>query len=408
MRSGQSVYSNTNSQHGGSDHDYHYGGGGDGGGSERGSSISGTGVDSGGARRSASWSTKARAHPLPRGLRVHGNGDVGEGFRGEMGDEGYDDEASGYGGVAALGGPPGAERTNGGAASYVDGGVGSNSTRRRGSKTHTAATRRTDGSVSDIGGGAGAGSGGRGRSNLRSSSRTMLRTMSLRGRTFFAGGSANAPLGERRSVSMSSFRGRGDSARSGGGDYDGAGGGRGVANRVCSALSVSWLFTRKRSKGDAAPAATPTAFRRKGSSKSSGSSRGTGNGSGSGSRRTTAFSGGGVIGVVDAGGGDGSSSDEAEYDGDVFEIGGPLDIAVGGVGPGGGRRSYGAAAAAAAGLGPGGGGGGVDDGSSLPSADGGTPGGSSIGTAASGSFRGAKRMSFTRSAFLGFNRNAHR
>ena len=422
VRSGQSVYSNNNSQYGGS---------------ERGSSISAAGrglADAGEARRAASWSTKARAHPLPRGLRVHRNGDFGEGGgRGEMDDDGgYCGDDSGYGGgVAALGGSAGAEWTNGGTAGHHrssgrrGGKAASDTSHRRrhghghGSVVspplddggdHTRATGRTDGSVSDVGCLGGTGNRRINSNNPRSGSRTMLRTMSLRGRSFFfaggggGGGSASARgLGERRSVSLSSFRGRGESARSAGGDggYDSAGGGRGVANRVCSALSVSWLFSRRRSSRKDA---TETTFKRRGgNSKSSRSSRGSGGG---GSRRTTtAFSGGGVVGVVDAGA-DGSSSDEADYDGDVFEIGGPLDIAVGGGGAGG-RRSYGSSAVSRVV-------GGVDDyggggGSSLPSYDGASPGGgSSIGTGASGSLHGSKRISFSRSAFLGFNRNAHR
>eukprot|EP00903_Cladosiphon_okamuranus_P020180 g18523.t1 len=398
VRSGQSAHNGS-----------HYGG------SERGSTVS-AGVDQGGARRVASWS-KMRAHPLPRGLRVQGKGDFGgERLRGETDDGGYYGDDRGYG---PTGGPARPGRMKGGAADHssgsstrrassngaggnghphgdvvaslsLDDGVGSESQR-----TNTAATRRSDGSMSDVG--AGDRYGTSRNNNRRSGSRAMLRTMSLRGRSFFAGSSSNnAGLGERRSVSMSSFRGRGEFARSGGGEY----GGRGVANRVCSALSVSWLFSKKRSKKDPS-----TLKRRGGKSKSSGSSRGT-SGSGGSRRTTTAFSGAGVVGVVDAGG-ECSSSDEG-YDGDVFEIGGPLDIAVGVTGA---RRSYGAAAAAAAAGGFGGPSGGVVDdggGSSMHSVDGGTPGGSSLGTGASGSLHGAKRMSFTRSAFLGFNRNAHR
>lgn len=409
MRSGHSVYSTSTSQYGGSvgDHDSRYYGGG---GSELGSSIS---KASGGAdaRRTASRSAKTRAPrlPLPRGGRVQGNGDLGDGLPREMGDG----EELAPGGNNRHGGTT--NRRGGHSSSHSSSGRSRRKSRTESDPTagghhhhhgdvsspsaarllnngprnnHLRAARRTagggvDGSVSDIG----VGSGGR-NNPASSSSRNLLRTMSLRGRSFFfAGGSGNAGLGERRSVSMSSLRGRGDSARNGGG------GGGGVAHRVCSALSVSWLFSRKSSKrGSAAAAAgTPSGLRKRRGRRSKGGGTSGGRGGG-GSRRTTAFSGAGVIGIV---GGEGlsSSSDEADYDGDVFEIGGPLDIAVGG---GTGRRS-----------GAGAGDSRIDSGGgavSLPGGYAGSPGSSSLGTGASGS----QTMSFTRSGLLGFNRNARR
>lgn len=416
MRSGHSLYSN--SQHGGANSSQYGGnsqyGGSDyyGGSSEVGSSFSkastggvGVGVGPAGTRRTASWSTRTRAHPLPRSFKVAENEHGGGGGGGYYGS--YDD--NGDRGVGALGG------------------AGNNRRRRRTAAAATATA--VDGSMSDVG------TRGRNNNNPRSGSRAILRSMSMRGRSFFVGGGdggvggsaagkAAGGLGERRSVSMSAVGGRrAESAHSsGGGDYDhwgrgAGGGGRGVANRVCSALSVSWLFSSKgSSKKDATTAAAGAAAalrRRGGGTSRSGSSRSRAGGADSASRRTTAFTGAGVIGIVDAHAGEYTSSDDADYDGDVFEIGGPLDIAVGGGGGGAGRWSGHVPGGSGFRMDEYGGGGG--GGSSLPSADGGeTPVSSSRGTGA-GAGAGAggsvghgkkSRMGFTLSAFPGFNRSA--
>ncbi|CAN0214540.1 unnamed protein product, partial [Scytosiphon promiscuus] len=148
-----------------------------------------------------------------------------------------------------------------------------------------------------------------------SSSRPIFRTMSLRGRSLFSGGPG---IAERRSVSMSSFRGRGDSMRADG-DYDSVhswrGGRRGVANRVCSALSVGWLFSRNSGK----PKGKDKQKKAKKKRKNGGPLGGVLDLSRTSSRRSP-YSSAGVVGVMDNGQDGYTSSDEDDGD-DIFEIG---------------------------------------------------------------------------------------
>ncbi|CAM9111149.1 unnamed protein product [Ectocarpus fasciculatus] len=313
-----------------------------------------SGSDGGGRARGVGKMT----HPLPRTTRAMDKTDGGGGGR-------LDADDSAQGRVAASTAKATREQ-------------GHPSTDRRTARV-TATDRATDGFVSDMGGS---------RRSAGSGSRPIYRTMSLRGRSLFSGGGGNAGTGERRAVSMSSLRSRGESLREDGEhhrSYSWRGGGRGVANRVCSVLSARWLFSRNRNKKDV--------------KEKNRKDRSRGRGSSNVSRRST-YTSGGVVGVVD-GREFSSSEDDSDDDNDdeVVDVTSSINIPIDGA-PG---------RAGKTGVQRGGGGGPRDEAISRPAAtgDGGsaTAGGGSVGPVTTAT-RGKKRISFPRSAFLGFNRSA--
>lgn len=324
--------------------------GGGGGGGDR------SGSDGGGRARGVGKMT----HPLPRTTRATDKTDGEGGGR-------LDADDCAQGRVAASAAKATREQ-------------GHASTDRRTARV-TATVRPTDGFVSDMGGS---------RRSAGSGSRPIYRTMSLRGRSLFSGGGGNAGTGERRAVSMSSFRSKGESLREDGEhhrSYSWRGGGRGVANRVCSVLSARWLFSRNRNKKDM--------------KEKNRKDRSRGRGSSNVSRRST-YTSGGVVGVVD-GREFSSSEDDSDDDNDdeVVDVTSSINIPIDGA-PG---------RAGKTGVQRGGGGGPRDEAISRPAAtgDGGsaTAGGGSVGPVTTAT-RGKKRISFPRSAFLGFNRSAQR
>ncbi|CAM9470786.1 unnamed protein product [Ectocarpus sp. 12 AP-2014] len=248
----------------------------------------------------------------------------------------------------------------------------------------TATARATEGLASDMGGS---------RRSAGSGRRPIYRTMSLRGRSIFSVRGGNASTAERRAVSMSSFRSRGEALREDGEyyrSYSWRGGGRGVANRVCSVLSARWLFSRNRNKMD-----------REEKKREDRSRRGDSN---SNVSRPSAYTSGGVVGVVHGGefssNEDGIDGDDDDGDDDVVDVTSSMDIPIdGAAGRAGKTRALG-----------GSGGGPRDEDTSRPAvgeAGSATAGAGSVGpgtTAASG----RKRISFPRSAFLGFSRSAQR
>lgn len=253
------------------------------------------------------------------------------------------------------------------------------STDRRTRVTATAST--TDGFASDMGGS---------RKSAGSGRRPIYRTMSLRGRSFFSGGGGNAGTGERRAVSMSAFRSRGESLREDGEyhrSYSWRGGGRGVANRVCSVLSARWLFSRSTNKKDSTK--EKKKYRRRGGDTSNAS------------RRST-YTSGGVVGVVD-GGEFSSSEDDSDDDDDVVDVvdvTSSMNIPIAGAPGRAGKTRV---------LRGGGGGPRDEDTGRLAAGDGGsaTAGGGSVGPVTTAT-SGRKRIGFPRSTFLGFNRSAQR
>ncbi|CAM9751627.1 unnamed protein product [Ectocarpus sp. 4 AP-2014] len=248
-----------------------------------------------------------------------------------------------------------------------------------------ATARATEGLASDVGGS---------RRSAGSGRRPIYRTMSLRGRSIFSVGGGNAGTAERRAVSMSSFRSTGESLREDGEYYRSfswRGGGRGVANRVCSVLSARWLFSRN--------------WNKKGREEKKRKDRSRGGDSSNNVSRPSTYTSGGVVGVVDRGESssneDGSDGDDDEdNDDDVVDVTSSMDIPIGGAA----GRAEKTRALGEKGGGP------RDEGTSRPAAgEGGsaTAGGGSVGPGTTAASR-RKRISFPRSAFLGFSRSAQR